>query len=313
MGSPFKLNPGSRVSGSGRDGGMRQMASRGLIAGGPRTHEGGKVHTDASGKDAMSGNEITMNQGGNSLKTNIGNSTKSNSSNNTTSNYDAQVKSEGNKIVDPKLITKEMTIKANAARAAAKAKDEAINSSNSVTTPASSNSESTNQSAKNIVTPVLEKQNSNATTQQYGNLLTEQAAIGDSIAARDKAKIDLTFSNDKSNLIASNINPILAEQKLKVGEKLKANNNVSETQYLDIISGNAADERRKLENSDIPNQNAMITGGFGNKAGKVINQSTVGKDKDPNTTVKKTGFTYPQILANSLGPIATKLFNYTQN
>ena len=313
MGSPFKLNPGSRVSGSGRDGGMRQMASRGLIAGGPRTHEGGKVHTDASGKDAMSGNEITMDLGGNSLKTNIPNSTKSNSSSSTTSNYDAQVKSEGNKIVDPKLITKEMTIKANAARAAAKAKDEAINSSNSVTTPASSNSESTNQSAKNIVTPILGKQNSNATTQQYSNLLTEQAAIGDSIAARNQGKIDLNFSNDKSNLIASNINPILKEQKIQAGGKLTRNNEVSDEQYLDIISGDAADKRRKLENSNIPNQNAMITGGFGKNKGKVINQSTLGKDKDPNTTVKKTGFSYPQIVANSLGPIATKLFNYVKN
>ena len=51
MGSPFKLNPGSRASGSGRDGGMRQMALRGLIGGGPKTHEDGH-------KDAMSGDEL---------------------------------------------------------------------------------------------------------------------------------------------------------------------------------------------------------------------------------------------------------------
>ena len=307
MGSPFKLNPGSRVSGSGRDGGMRQMASRGLIAGGPRTHEGGKVHTDASGKDAMSGNEISMDLGGNSLKTNIPSSTESNSS---TSNYDAQVKSEGNKIVDPKLITKEMTIKANAGRAAAKAKDAAMNS---VTTPASSNSESNNQSVKNIVTPILGKQNSDATTQQYSNLMTEQAAIGDSLAARNQGKIDLNFSKDKPNLKASNINPILDEQKIQAGGKLTRNNTVSDNQYLDIISGDAADKTRRKNNSDIPNQNAMITGGYGKNKGKVVNQSSYNKDKDPNTTVKKTGFSYPQILANSLGPIATKLFNYAKN
>ena len=33
----------------------------------------------------------------------------------------------------------------------------------------------------------------------------------------------------------------------------------------------------------------MITGGYGKNKGKVINQSTLGKDKDPDTTVKKTG------------------------
>ena len=77
-----------------------------------------------------------------------GGSSSSNSSTSGTSNYDAQVKSEGNKIVDPKLITPKMTADANAARAAAKAKDAAMNSSST-----SSNAGSSTTSSETITSP----------------------------------------------------------------------------------------------------------------------------------------------------------------
>jgi len=52
MGSPFKMQPGSK-SGASRDRGLIQMAQRGLIGGGPKTHEGGKVHADAKSGDEL--------------------------------------------------------------------------------------------------------------------------------------------------------------------------------------------------------------------------------------------------------------------
>jgi len=53
MGSPFKMMPGGK-SGSSRDRGLKQMAQRGLIGeGGPKTHEGGKVHADAKSGDKL--------------------------------------------------------------------------------------------------------------------------------------------------------------------------------------------------------------------------------------------------------------------
>lgn len=46
------MMPGSK-SGASRDRGLMQMAQRGLITGGPKTHEGGKVHTDAKSGDEL--------------------------------------------------------------------------------------------------------------------------------------------------------------------------------------------------------------------------------------------------------------------
>lgn len=57
MGSPFKMTPGSK-SGTSRDRGLLQMAQRGLIAGGPKTHEGGKVHNDARSGDELPSYEV---------------------------------------------------------------------------------------------------------------------------------------------------------------------------------------------------------------------------------------------------------------
>jgi hypothetical protein len=57
MGSPFKMKPGSK-SGASRDRGLMQMAQRGLIAGGPKTHEGGKVHDDARSGDKLPSYEV---------------------------------------------------------------------------------------------------------------------------------------------------------------------------------------------------------------------------------------------------------------
>lgn len=70
-----------------------------------------------------------------------------------TANYDAAVKAEGTKQVDPKLITKEMTANANAKRKAAREKDASINSK--ATTNNSSSTETKtlgNESPKQIET-----------------------------------------------------------------------------------------------------------------------------------------------------------------
>jgi len=106
-----------------------------------------------------------------------------------TSNYDAVVKSEGNKIVDPKLITPKMTADANAARAAAKAKDAAMNSSST-----SSNAGSSTTSSETITSPksmgetLLQGRigdENRKQTNAFNQAMTNIQASTDSITARN--------------------------------------------------------------------------------------------------------------------------------
>jgi hypothetical protein len=169
MGSPFKMMPGSK-SGASRDRGLMQMAQRGLIAGGPKTHEGGKVHpkSESLSKKAPSAtikSRKVVNKPG-SVTTS---KTKSSSGKKTTAAYDAAIKAEGTRIL-PKgqKSTKAMTDLYNAKRAKAKATDKANSASSSsssktvITQPSREVKESSRQESRGRSAYDIQKDAENA-------------------------------------------------------------------------------------------------------------------------------------------------------
>jgi len=133
MGSPFKMTPGGPGKGTARTTGSG-LAMRGLVnpSSAPTHMHEGKAHPKSESlskkpPSATIKSRKVVNTPG-SVTTS---KTKSSSGKKTTAAYDAAVKSEGTKIVDPSKITPEMTAAANAKRAKARAADEANSASSS--------------------------------------------------------------------------------------------------------------------------------------------------------------------------------------
>ena len=127
------MTPGGPGKGTARTTGSG-LASRGLVnpSSAPTHMHEGKKHskTESLSKKAPSAtieSRFVENKPG-SVRTS---KTKSSGGKKTTAAYDAVVKSEGTKIVDPKKITPEMTAAANLKRKKAKATDKANSSSSS--------------------------------------------------------------------------------------------------------------------------------------------------------------------------------------
>ena len=97
-------------------------------------------YTETSYKGSTTSKGGDSNSSTSSTTSNVGNSS---------SNYDAVVKSEGTKIVDPSKITPAMTAAANKKRADAKAKDASINASSNSQMP-SSTSQNNESSTKTV-------------------------------------------------------------------------------------------------------------------------------------------------------------------
>ena len=97
-------------------------------------------YTETSYKGSTTSKGGDSNSSTSSTTSNVGNSS---------SNYDAVVKSEGTKIVDPSKITPAMTAAANKKRADAKAKDASINDSSNSQMP-SSTSQNNESSTKTV-------------------------------------------------------------------------------------------------------------------------------------------------------------------
>ena len=114
-----------------------------------------------------------------------GGSSSSSSSTSGTSNYDAVVKSEGTRIVDPSKITPEMTAAANKKRADAKKLDAASSST-------SSGGGSSTTSSTTVVSP-----NSMAETQLQGKIKAENRL---SLNNFNRAETNIKAANDSINV-----------------------------------------------------------------------------------------------------------------
>ena len=148
-----------------------------------------------------------------------GGSSSSSSSTSGTSNYDAVVKSEGTKIVDPSKITPAMTAAANAKRASAKKLDASSSST-------SSGGGSSTTSSKTIVSP-----NSMAETKLGGEIKAENRS---QLNAFKKLETNIRAGND--SITASNqfLNKLPAfKQSLPKAQKVAG-----------IVGGKAAKRRR---------------------------------------------------------------------
>jgi hypothetical protein len=153
-----------------------------------------------------------------------GGSSSSSSSTSGTSNYDAVVKSEGTRIVDPSKITPEMTAAANAKRAAAKALDASSSST-------SSGGGSSTTSSKTIVSP-----NSMAETKLGGEIKAENRSQRN---AFNKAETNIRAGND--SITASN----------QYLDKLPAfNQNSPKAQKVAGIVGGRAAKKRRVSSND---------------------------------------------------------------
>ena len=126
-------------------------------------------------------------------ETSGGGSSSSSSSTSGTSNYDAVVKSEGTKIVDPSKITPAMTAAANKKRADAKKLDAASSST-------SSGGGSSTTSSKTIVSP-----NSMAESQLQGKIQTENRQ---SLNNFKRAETNIKAANDSINVSNSFLNKL---------------------------------------------------------------------------------------------------------
>ena len=162
-----------------------------------------------------------------------GGSSSSSSSTSGTSNYDAVVKSEGTKIVDPSKITPAMTAAANKKRADAKKLDAASSST-------SSGGGSSTTSSKTIVSP-----NSMAESKLGGSILAENR---NQINAFKKLETNISASNDSIKASNQFLNKLPAfKQSSPKAEKLAG-----------IIGGREAQKRRVSSGDFSPREASQI-------------------------------------------------------
>jgi hypothetical protein len=136
-----------------------------------------------------------------------GGSSSSSSSTSGTSNYDAVVKSEGTKIVDPSKITPAMTAAANAKRASAKKLD------------ASSSSTSSGGGSSTTSSNTITSKNSMAESQLQGKIKAENRQ---SLNAFKRAETNIKASNDSITVSNAFLNKLPTKTSMNPKAKLIA-------------------------------------------------------------------------------------------
>ena len=162
-----------------------------------------------------------------------GGSSSSSSSTSGTSNYDAVVKSEGTRIVDPSKITPAMTAAANKKRADAKKLDAASSST-------SSGGGSSTTSSKTIVSP-----NSMAETQLQGEIKAENRSQR------------LAFSKAETNIRAGNDSITASNQFLDKLPNFKQS--LPKVKRAAGIIGGKAAQKRRVSSGDFSPKEALQT------------------------------------------------------
>ena len=162
-----------------------------------------------------------------------GGSSSSSSSTSGTSNYDAVVKSEGTKIVDPSKITPAMTAAANAKRASAKKLD------------ASSSSTSSGGGSSTTSSNTITSKNSMAESQLQGK-----------IKAENRSQLN-AFKKLETNIVASNDSITASNQFIN---KLPAfKQNLPKVKKAAGIVGGKAAQKRRVSSGDFSPQEALQT------------------------------------------------------
>ncbi len=207
MGSPFKMTPGGPGKGTARTTGSG-LAMRGLVnpSSAPTHMHEGKAHpkSESLSKKAPSAT-IKSRKVVNTPGSVTTSKTKSSGGKKTTAAYDAVIKSEGTKIVDPSKITPEMTAAANAKRAKARATDKANSASSSsssktvVTKPSRKVTESSKTISRGKSAYDIQKgmETKNANRASYNAMNKERAANQASI---DSSKVADEYRRGQAKL-----------------------------------------------------------------------------------------------------------------
>jgi hypothetical protein len=279
MGSPFKMTPGGPGKGTARTTGSG-LAMRGLVNPSPaptHMHEG-KAHpkSESLSKNAPSAtikSRKVVNKPG-SVTTS---KTKSSSGKKTTAAYDAAVKSEGTKIVDPSKITPEMTAAANAKRAKARATDKA-------------NSASSSSSSKTVVTKPSRKVTESSETISKGESaydIQRKAELANQNSTSRRAMNKEIAGNQSAKDSIKAADSYRKTQVKYQGQKAMSNPAVTTEA---VLRGNAAGRKsaRKSGYFTKQEQNTMFNPNYGQSTATAGPQGYKSKS-DKNLTLKPGG------------------------
>jgi|5B_taG_2_1085324.scaffolds.fasta_scaffold01450_7 hypothetical protein len=280
--------------------------------------------TDDQKRNLVSGNNVTIDSGGTTLNTSVQGESKSNSTTVNKSGGSGTSYSEAYKNADK---TKYPTLASftEAAKAYNKSKS---SSSSSSSKPSVSTEKKTNISVDNLLKPKLDKIQSQFATRQFNNTNTEIQAITDSTATSNAlanlSKLGALGSNEKAAILRDVLPNARNNTYIKSARgRTNRGGNVlgplaNDTNFINYVSGRAADAARAAGNSDKPAQSqefAVSSDGVYPRNYRFQSQN-FGGPKDNVSTKDATGFTYEEIKEKSgekTMQMASNYFNRKRN
>ena len=286
--------------------------------------------TDDQKRNLVSGNNVTIDSGGTTLNTSIQGENKSNSTtvnkSSTSGGSDAYkaayaaAKAKGGQGTIFTFNNKKHVVK--------DAPTSTSSSSSNSSKPNVSTEKKTNISIDNLLKPELDKIESEFATKQFNNANTEIKGIVDSTATSNSliklSKLGLLTPNKKATILRDILPNARNNTYIKSARgRTNRGGNVlgplaNDTNFINYVSGRAADAARAAGNSDKPAQSqefAVSSDGVYPRNYRFQSQN-FGGPKDNVSTKDATGFTYEEIKEKSgekTMQMASNYFNRKRN